>query len=234
MGMEKSAKAKKITEALSTKSGVTVQPRIAKSYPQILTEFTSGPPCLVYVGSFVQSIIRERKIGTPLVQAINGKEFYGSLMVFPKGEDPAKILKEHPAQISFAAGASSGESGAKAATAGKASVRTPNHEATVRAIKAGVAKAGFVKNWWWQANKDKFPEMESHEIAGVSESQNPDNVLSASQAVPPDVREKITQAALNSSEEFGVQKMVRFDEKSLDFSVNLMKKGGIDPMQYSW
>ena len=65
-----------ITGALSQNSGVTVKPRIAKSYPEILKAFSTGDANLVYVGSFVQAIIKARGLGTPLAQTINGKELY--------------------------------------------------------------------------------------------------------------------------------------------------------------
>lgn len=231
---EKAANAKQITDVLSKKSGATIKPRIANSYPQILDAFSAGEPCLVYVGSFVQSIIHERKNGVPLVQAVNGKELYSSIMLFPKGKSPEDILKNNPLEIAFAVGASSGESGAKAATGGKASVKVPNHAAAANAIKAGAAKAAFVKNFWWDGNKDKFPELESYQVPGVSEQKNPDNVLTASKSVPAVLQAKITEAALSSPEAFGTPKMSAFNDDQLDFSVGLMKKGGIDPLKYTW
>lgn len=230
----KPAKAKQITDALSSKSGVAVSPRIASSYPKILKAFSSGKPCLVYVGSFVQAIIRERGIGEPLVQAVTGKEYYGSWMIFKKGGSPEQILKESPAKIAYAAGASSGESGAMAATGGKASIRVPNHGASARAIMAGAAQAGFVKNWWWQGNRAKFPDLDVYQVPGVSDLKNPDNVLSASKGVSAEVRKKISAAAQAMPEAFGATKMRPFDKTTLDFSVGLMKKGGIDPLTYSW
>lgn len=231
---EKSANAKQITDVLSQKSGATIKPRIANNYPQILDAFAAAEPCLVYVGSFVQSIIHERGTGVPLVQAVNGKELYGSLMIHPKGKSPEDILKNNPAEIAFAVGASSGESGAKAATGGKASVKVPNHGAAASAVKAGAAKAAFVKNYWWDGNKDKFPELESYQVPGVSEQKNPDNVLTASKSVPAALQAKITEAALSSPEAFGTPKMSAFNDDQLDFSVGLMKKGGIDPLKYTW
>lgn len=230
----KGAQAKEIADALTAKSGVTVKPRIATSYPQVLDAFTAGEPCLVYVGSFVQAIIRERGIGVPLVQAVNGKEFYGAWMIFPEGGNPAAILRENPEKIAYTAGASSGESGAKAATAGKAAIRVASHDAAANAVKAGAAKAAFVKNWWWQANKEKFPGFVAHQVAGISDAKNPDNVLTASKGVPEAVRSKISEAAMGSAAVFGAQSMRRFDSKTLDFTVGLMHKGGIDPKAYSW
>ncbi|MDH5524354.1 MAG: phosphate/phosphite/phosphonate ABC transporter substrate-binding protein [Desulfobulbaceae bacterium] len=230
----KSGQAKEITDSLSAKSGVPINPRIANSYPQILDAFTAGEPCLVYVGSFVQAIIRERGIGVPLVQAINGKEHYGSWMILKKGQTPDEILKNSGGKIAFAAGASSGESGAKAATAGQAALRVPNHDAAARAVMAGAAQAGFVKNWWWEANKTKFPELVAHQLPGISDLKNPDNVLTASQAVSAEMRAKISEAALAMPEVFGADQMARFDKATLDFSVDLMKKGKIDPLTYTW
>lgn len=225
-----SESAKRISEALST-SGVTVTPRVAQSYPEILEAFGTKGPNVVYVGSFVQAILSVRKQGVTLVQAADGKEHYGAWMIHPKGADPAAILRASPAEIAFAKGASSGESGAKAATEGKAVVARASHEAAIEAIKAGKAKAAFVKNWWWEANKARFPELEAHRLPGISDLKNPDNVLTASTAVPAEVRAKLKAAALASPAAFGAKAMQPFDG-DLAFTIGLMKKGKIDPAAY--
>ncbi|BBO69014.1 hypothetical protein DSCA_29440 [Desulfosarcina alkanivorans] len=230
----KPGQAQNIVKALSEKSETTINPRIAKSYPEILRAFASGKPSLVYVGSFVQTIIHARDIGAPLVQNINGKEFYSGVLIYPKGQDPAAILNNFPEKIAFAAGASSGESTAKAATNGKASIKTPNHVASVGAVKSGRAKAGVVKNWWWEANNGRYPGLEMYAIPGISEQKNPDNVLTASKSVPADVQKKITDAALQSKALFGATEMVPFDTHNIEFSLDLMEKGKIDPMTYNW
>jgi ABC-type phosphate/phosphonate transport system substrate-binding protein len=227
-------KAAEITKALSTHSGLSIKPRIGKSYPQILSAFETKDRNIVYVGSFVQAIIHARNLGIPLVQMINGKEFYSGVLVYPNGNDPAEILKTSPAKIAFAKGASSGESSAKAATDGKASIPTPNHQATCMAVKAGKASAGVVKNWWWNSNKAKFSDLAVYEIPEISTPKNPDNVLTASNAISSGDREKIVQAAIASTNAFGADQMIPFDSVQLDFSLGLMKKGGIDPLAYTW
>ena len=223
-----------IAKALEGESGILVKPRIAKSYPEILSAFSEDEANLVYVGSFVQAIIKARSLGVPLVQNINGKEMYSGILVYPKGEDPAVILKDHPENIAFAAGASSGESSAKAATGGKASVGTPNHGVTCAAVIAGKVKAGVIKNWWWKANSSRFPTLEVYEIPGISLLKNPDNVLTASKAVSDEMKKKITTAAIANKDAFGAKEMKPFDSASLDFSLELMKKGQIDPLTYTW
>lgn len=231
----KAAQAKQITAGLSDASGIAIRPRIAKSYPEVLTAFSSENANLVYVGSFVQAIIAARDLGTPLAQNVNGKELYSGILIYPEGQDPSSILKNNPAEISFAKGASSGESSAKAATAGKAAIGVANHGAAVNAVRAGKAKAAVVKNWWWASNGSKFAGMKAYEVPGVSVKGNPDNVLTASKAVPKDVAEKIKAAAIASSSAFGKgANMQAFDAKTLDFSLGLMKKGKIDPLTYSW
>ncbi len=226
--------AKAICAALTEKTGIAIKPRIAKSYPQILKAFDSPDQNLVYVGSFVQAIIKAKNLGTALVQNINGKEFYSGVLVYPKGEDPEKILSSSPEKVAFAKGASSGESSAKAATGGKAAMGTANHGATCGAVKAGKASAGVVKNWWWESNKSKFPMLDMYRIPGVSIEKNPDNVLTASKAVPKDVQDKIIIAAIASKDAFGAPEMVKFDQSLLDFSLELMEKGKIDPLKYAW
>ncbi|MEW6518188.1 MAG: PhnD/SsuA/transferrin family substrate-binding protein [Thermodesulfobacteriota bacterium] len=231
---DKGAQAKAISEVLTEKSGLTVRPRIAKSYPEILQAFSGSDASLVYVGSFVQAIIKARGLGTTLAQQVNGQEFYSGVLIYPQGQDPAAIISNSPAAIAYAVGASSGESCAKAATGGKAAIATPNHGASVGAVKSGKAKAAMVKNWWWDANKDKYPEMAMYEIPDISLVKNPDNVLTASRAIPAEQADKIRQAALSGGEVFGKGEMKAFDSSSLDFSLSLMKKGGIDPLTYSW
>jgi ABC-type phosphate/phosphonate transport system substrate-binding protein len=226
---KKAAQAQTIAKALTKESGIKVRPRIAKSYPEILTAFSSDKPNLVYVGSFVQAIINARDLGTPLVQNVNGKEMYSGVLVYPKGGDPATILKKDASQIAFAVGASSGESSAKAATGGKASVGTANHGASCAAVKAGRAEAAVVKNWWWESNSSKYPDFAMYEIPGVSVKKNPDNVLTASKAVPADIKKKIQAAAISSSPAFGKgAKMMPFSASKLSFSLDLMAKGKIN------
>jgi ABC-type phosphate/phosphonate transport system substrate-binding protein len=230
----KADKARVIAVALGENSGLQIRPRIAKSYPEIMAAFSTDQQNIVYVGSFVQAIIKARGLGTPLIQTVNGKEFYSGILVYPKGGDPAAILKNNPDKIAFAAGASSGESSAKAATGGKAAMGVANHGAASAAVVAGKAKAGVVKNWWWESNKGKFPTLESYEIPNVSLKKNPDNVLTVSKAVPADIMMKITAAAFNSKEAFEAKEMKPFDSDLLNFSLSLMEKGKIDPMTYTW
>lgn len=230
----KAEKAQSITKALAEESGVIIRTKIARDYPEILNAFSSSKPNLVYVGSFAQAIIKARNLGTPLVQSIDGKELYSGILVYPKGQDPQKILQQHPEKIAFAAAASSGESSAKAATGGKSALKMGSHEAASQAVESGEAKAAVVKNWWWESSKVNHPGLESYEIPGISLNGNPDNVLAASNAVSEETRTRITKAALVRKEVFGANKMVPFDPSRLDFSLTLMRKGNIDPLSYNW
>jgi ABC-type phosphate/phosphonate transport system substrate-binding protein len=231
----KAPQALAITKALSSASEVNIRPRIAKSYPEILKAFDSSDPNLVYVGSFVQAIIAARKLGTPLAQNVNGKELYSGVLITPKGVNGLEVLSKYPAQIAYAVGASSGESSAKAATAGKAAIGVANHGAAIGAVKAGQAKGAVVKNWWWESNSKNYPEMNMVLIPGVSIAQNPDNVLTASKAVSQETQDKIQKAALASSSAFGKgANMKPFESGKLAFSLGLMQKGKIDPINYSW
>jgi ABC-type phosphate/phosphonate transport system substrate-binding protein len=230
----KGSQARAITEALSRGTGMQINPRIAKSYPEILDAFGAGEPALVYVGSFVQAIINARGLGFPLVQNVDGKELYSGVLVYPKGQEPAAILKKFPTEIAYAVGASSGESSAKAATNGQAAIRVANHGAASGAVMAGKAKAAVVKSWWWEANKDKFPGLEMYLIPEVSIQRNPDNVLTASKSIPADQRAKLTAAAVAAKTAFEAPEMKPFDVSRLKFSLELMHKGKIDPLTYTW
>ncbi len=168
------------------------------------------------------------------MQATNGKKYYSGVLVYPKGEDPIAILNNSPTKIAYAVGASSGESSAKAATDGQSAIPTKNHGTTCGAVKAGKAKAGVVKNWWWAGNGKRFSELTMYEIPSVSETRNPDNVLSASKGVSADVKSRITEAAKASKDVFGATEMVDFDPTTLDFSLSLMDRGKIDPITYRW
>jgi len=227
-------KAERIAKALSEKSGLQITPSIANSYPDILTSFATGSNNLVYVGSFVQAIIKARGLGTPLVQSIDGRELYSGILVYPKGKDPVEILKSTSSQIAYAIGASSGESTAKAATDGKASIATDSHTASLNAVIIGPASAAVVKNWWWDDNKHHYPGMETYNIPACSKVGNPDNILTASHALPREQRDKITLAAMQSKDAFGANDMRIFHEGTLMFSLWLMKKGSIDPITYTW
>ena len=121
------AKAKAMAEALS-KSGNNITPRVATSYGEIVEAMAKPEPQLVFVGSFTQAMLAARATGTPIVQGVDGKELYSGILIYPEGQSPTDILTSSPADISFAIGASSGESSAKAATGGKASIGVTNHE----------------------------------------------------------------------------------------------------------
>jgi len=231
----KSSEAEAITTALTENSGLQIKPRIAKSYPEILTAFNSKSENLVYVGSFVQSIIAARKLGTQLVQNIDGKELYSGVLILPKGVDPKDVLINTPEQIAFAIGASSGESSAKAATDGKAAIGVANHGAAIAALQAGRAKGAVVKNWWWEARAKEYPDLVMHLIPGVSIALNPDNILTASKAVSKTDQEKIKKAAMASSAAFGKAANIKpCNPGKIAFSLGLMQKGKIDPLLYSW
>ena len=230
----KAEQAKKITDALSSGSGVEIKPRIAESYPQILTAFDGQEQAVLYAGSFVQATLAARGKTVVLAQGINGKELYAGVMIFPKGEDPAKLLTEAPEQIAYAVGASSGESSAKAATGGKAAMGVVSHQAAANAVVAGKARAAFVKNWWWDDNKEKFPTLDVNQAAGVSEQKNPDNVLAASASVPEELRKKITDAAVAAKDAFGMKELTPCDQSRLQFSQDLMRRAQIDPLKYEW
>lgn len=228
------AKCKAITEALTKESGLTITPRVAANYPEIFKAFSENKDALVYAGSFAAAMLTARGLATPLVQKVDGKEMYSGVMIYPKSGESAAILRDSPTDISYAVGASSGESSAKAATGGKASVGVKDHMAAANAVKAGKAKAAFVKNWWWEANKDKFPDFGMAEIAGISVKKCPDNLLMASASVPSDIRAKVTAAAQAAKDSFGATAMAQFDGANLDFPLELMQKGGIDPKTYAW
>lgn len=230
----KHKQARAITLALTEKSGFKIKPRIARNYPEILKAFSSGEPSLVYVGSFVQAIIHARKLGTPLVQNINGKDLYSGVMIYPKGGDPQSILMNSPEKFAFTIGASSGESSAKAATNGKAKIGVANHGVAANAVKAGKAEAAVVKNWWWESNKSKYSMLDMYKVPGVSIEKNPDNVLTASKSVSLDMAKKISDAAIASKVAFGAPQIVPFDITRIEFSLDLMKKGEIDPLTYQW
>ena len=68
----------------------------------------------------------------------------------------------------------------------------------------------------------------------MSIEKNPDNVLTASKAIPADLTKKIIDAAIASKGVFNAIEMVPFDITRIDFSLELMKKGKIDPLTYSW
>jgi ABC-type phosphate/phosphonate transport system substrate-binding protein len=233
---ENAPKAKMIAEALSNASGLSIQPRIAVTYPDVIDAFSKGQPLVTYAGSFVQAILYQQNFSAPLLQGVDGKELYSGVLIAPKsaGSDPVKIVKEAGEEIAFAKGASSGESAAMAATGGKAEVAAKSHAAAVNAIKAGKAKCAFVKDWWWEENKDKYEDMAKFDYPGVSNLKNPDNVLSASKSVPAEQAAKIRGAALGNAALFGVKEFTEMNPALLEPSLALMKKGNIDPKNYKW
>jgi ABC-type phosphate/phosphonate transport system substrate-binding protein len=232
---DKPAQSSAIAKVLGTGSGVVVQARIARDYAQILTAFSSDRPSMVYAGSFVQSIIVARKLGTPLLQVVDGKEMYAGILILPIGADPQAVLKDYPTRIAYAVGASSGESSAKAATDGRAALGVASHGAAIASLQAGEAKGAMVKDSWWEQRKTLHPDLVGHSIPGISIALNPDNILSASNAVPTAVQDAVKQAALAGSGVFGAGVTLRpFDPSWLAFSLGLLHKGQMDPLTYTW
>ncbi len=226
--------AKVAADALSKASGAEVTARVANNYPEILEAFAGKEMNLVYAGSFVQSVIVARKLGTPLTQLADGNELYAGIMIHKAGEDPQQILSASPAAIAYAIGATSGESAAKAATGGKASIGVASHGAAVEALVSGKAKAAVVKDSWWQSNQEKYKGLKAYDIPKVSEKKNPDNVLTASSEVPAALADKLKAAALSNSAAFGKGSMKPFTNSQLNFSLGLMMQGKIDPLSYKW
>lgn len=227
--------ADRIADSLTRGSGITVRAKVAASYPEILEAFASDEQNLVYIGSFVQSILVARKLGRPLLQAVDGHQMYAGILITRAGADPSVILGEHPERIAYTIGTSSGESSAKAATAGKAGIGVKSHADAVAAVQQGRASGAFVKDWWWELSRVHYPGLESHLVAGVSIQMNPDDVLSASRSVSAETSRLIKAAAMADPEAFGPgTRMREFTPGQLAFPLGLMRKGGMDPLTYSW
>ena len=232
----KAPQARAISQALSESSGLQLRPVVATSYPEILQAFSGNKPVLVYVGSFLQAILHARGMSIPIAQGVDGKEFYASVLIAPAaaGTNPAQIVKAAGKAVAYAKGASSGESGAKAATEGAAAIATKDHYASVFSIMVGDAKCAFVKDWWWKINKDRFKDMVQLDYPGVSDQKNPDNILSANKAMSAADIKKIKAAVMKNAEAFQVKSFRDFDPALLEPTLTLMKKGKINPKQYTW
>lgn len=234
-GWKSMDQAKAIAGALGKGSGVDVKARVATSYPEILDAFDGKEMNLVYAGSFVQAILMARKLGTPLVQNADGKELYAGILIHKMDQNPQTILSASPAAIAYATGASSGESSAKAATAGKASIGVNSHASAVDAVLSGKAQAAVVKDGWWASNKGNYPGLTAYEIPKISVKKNPDNVLTASSKMPAALAEKFRAAAVKNPESFGPGAVMKpFSASQLNFSLGLMMQGKIDPLTYKW
>lgn len=227
-------KAAQIANGLSEEVDIKIIPHIADCYPEILSALSQKRPVLAYVGSMVQSIVSERKLGTPLFQAMNHRQFYSGIMLFPKGMSPTAILNEYPAEIAYTVGATSGEICAKLATGGKASMPVTDHQAAAEAVRTGRAKAAFVKNFWWEDNKNQYPKLDSYSLPGISVAKNADYVLTVSNFVSPDVKSALMTSAIKNPELFDADLIVPFDSSALSFTIDLMKKADIDPLTYTW
>ncbi len=228
------AKAIVITEALSQGSGIRLKLKLAATYPEMFAALADKQEALVYAGSFAAALLTARGLAVPMAQKIDGKELYSGVLVFPKGENPVALLRDFPKEISYAVGASSGESCAKAATGGMAMIGVREHAVALAAVKVGKAKAAMVKNLWWESNKKSYPDYEMYEVPEISLPRNPDNILMASSSISDTNRSTFTKVAIASAKAFNANEMKPLDAKDLDFPLALMQKGGIDPKTYSW
>lgn len=91
-----------------------------------------------------------------------------------------------------------------------------------------------MKNWWWEANKSRYPGMQRLAYPGVSDHRHPDYVVSANKVVSAETSATIGRALQKHPERFGVRAFVPFDASVLQPTLDLMKKGGVDPMTYAW
>src|SRR5208337_5170676 len=91
----KATEARAIAQVLSQSSELAIHPVVAQTYPEIIAAFTKNQPTLVYVGSFLQALLYARELSTPMLQGIDGKEFYTSVLVAPSsvGTNPVAIVK---------------------------------------------------------------------------------------------------------------------------------------------
>ena len=224
----------KIADGLSQEVGIKISPQIVDCYPEVLTALSQKKPTLAYVGSMVQTIVISRKLGTPLLQALDNKQFYGGILVFPKGMSPSAILNDNPTEIAYTLGTTSGEICAKVATGGKASIAVLDQRGAVDSMRSGKAKAAFVKNTWWEENRTKYPAFDSYSVPGVSRLDNADNVLLASNFVSTEIRSLITTVAIKKPHIFNADLVVPVDSFLLWFTMELMHKAGINPLTYSW
>ncbi|MEW6088016.1 MAG: PhnD/SsuA/transferrin family substrate-binding protein [bacterium] len=233
---EKANDAKIIAEKLSENSGLDIKPLIAKSYHQILDAFMEHTPALVYIGSFVQSVLYSRNLSLPLAQGINGKELYTGVLITPAsaGNDPVLIVKNAGANIAYAKSTSSGETAAKAASNGIAEIAVISQTAAANAVKVGKAKAAFVKNLWWEDNKNKYSGLKSFNYPRISDIKHPDYIVSANRHLNPKDLEKIMTALKNCKEYFKVNEFKKFDPELLEGTLQLMKKAKIDIENYKW
>lgn len=230
----KGAEAQKIADELGKKSGLKIVPEIAANNAELLTALTGTDPEIAFVGSMVSAVVWSRRLAQPLFQAVDGRHLYAGVMIFPKGQVPETILRDDPGAVAYNIGTTSGEVCAKAATGGKAALGMPSFPATADAVQSGKAKAGFVKDFWWDDNKQKYPQLDSAMLPGISDSRNPDNVMLVSVRVAPEIRGLILDAAYHSPKLFNANVVVPFDSSSLDYTLSLMKKAGLDPLTYEW
>ncbi|MBF0460781.1 MAG: PhnD/SsuA/transferrin family substrate-binding protein [Magnetococcales bacterium] len=232
-------KAKKVlTEdmaaAMAKGSGLDIRPHIVNSNAELIAAFAKKEPAIVYVGSMVTAVLYHRGLIDPLAQGVNDKEMYTSVLIVPLAaeNDATAMVKEAGTAIAYAKGFSSGELGAKAASDGQANIATETHEAALGALRSGKAKAAFVKNWWWEDNKKKYPKFKMLNYPGVSELQNPDNVLSASKAVTAEDAAKIKKAVTDNYFVFQVRSFRPFEASLLKGTLELMAKAKLDPSKY--
>lgn len=224
----------KISDGLSNEVGIRIIPQIADCYPEILTALSRKKPVIVYVGSMVQTIVLARKLGAPLLQALDHKQYYGGVLIYPQGKSPSVILNDFPAEVAYTVGSTAGEVCAKVATRGKASIAVTDQRAAVDAIRSGEARGAFVKNTWWDENRNEYPEFGSYRVRGVSNFDNADNVLLVSNYVSPEIKSLIMAAAIKAPHIFNASLVVPFDSFFLWYTQKLMKRAGIDPLTYTW
>ncbi len=234
--LDRGLKAKNIASELSIRTGLTIQPVLAESYPEIIEAFSKKEPVLGYFGSFVHAILYSRNLCVPVAQGGDGHEFYNGIMIVPRDEayDPFTIIERAGTKVAFCYGTSSGEGAAKAASKRKAALGYDSHQAVVDAVRDGTAKAAFVKNWWWEENKARYEDLKSINHPIISSYKHPDNILCVSRFFPSEYLLKFRKEIVNCHAVFGVKFFYEVRAGIIEQTFELLSLAGIDPVAYKW
>lgn len=188
-----------LADYLKTK-GVEVSMVGASDFSKAAQMFAAGEADGMFSGSSVASTLFIKNLATPLVRPVSkdGHSTYWEAVIAPTGAAKFTGSADYFAgkKVIFT-GLASAEfyyHSLPGANATKATImKAASHGAALNALSKGIADVAIVKNWIWEKEKSKYPNLTQ---VGEDTSDNPDGTLIVSKKANADTVKKVSSALL--------------------------------------
>jgi ABC-type phosphate/phosphonate transport system substrate-binding protein len=223
--------------------GVDLKLKGYRSYRDAAVKFANGDVDAMFAGSGVAGSMMIKKLASPLVRPVHqdGWSTYWAVVIAPKGvwknvKMDKKFLGNK--KIICSALASSGEFFARSILGTEYALSIAgSHGMAINALDNDAAEIAVVKNWVWEAVKNKYPKLEQ---VGKDSGENPNGTLIVSNLIDPKVAQTVKERLLklesdNSKEAVAVKKKLKVQkyiittEEDFQHTLALLKRAGVTP-----